>query len=370
MLTVHLRINDAATGKPTPVRLRVSGPDGTYFAPLGHAAEFACGRNEDVGGNLSRRPRPVRVHRRVVRDQTTGRGAAAGAGDEGPGVRAARRDGGPRPREDGAAVRGDALVRPAGRRLVSRRHPGPLPHPALGRPGSRRGGRLRRQPAGVRQPFPSLDGTIYPSYPNLTAFSGQQPALQTDAALVAVNTLNVHPVLGSVGLLHSHRAIYPLTFGGGDDTDDWSVSDWCDQCHRKNGLTVWTDPFNPGGGEALVGADTREDRRDRVRRPPAKAPALAALVSAAERRVPRPAGRRQRQGLERRPPRHAADVRPAEARGAAHLLRMDRGGPGRTVLRHQRPAPPLRRRRHKARGRRSTCPNRERRSGSGRPPAV
>ena len=52
MLTVHLRINDAATGKPTPARLRVLGPDGTYYAPFGRVAEFAWGRNEDVGGNL------------------------------------------------------------------------------------------------------------------------------------------------------------------------------------------------------------------------------------------------------------------------------------------------------------------------------
>ena len=26
---VHVRVNDAATGQPTPVRLRVIGPDGT-----------------------------------------------------------------------------------------------------------------------------------------------------------------------------------------------------------------------------------------------------------------------------------------------------------------------------------------------------
>src|SRR5262245_19332181 len=52
MLTVHLRINDAATGKPTPVRFRVSGVDGTAFPPLGRAAEFPVGRSEDVGGHL------------------------------------------------------------------------------------------------------------------------------------------------------------------------------------------------------------------------------------------------------------------------------------------------------------------------------
>src|SRR5207237_291298 len=40
--------------------------------------------------------------------------------------------------------------------------------------------------------------------------------------------------------------------------DDWSVCDWCDQCHRKGGLVVWVDAFEPAGGlvggEALVAA--------------------------------------------------------------------------------------------------------------------
>src|SRR4051794_16876157 len=53
MLTVHLRINDAATGKPTPVRVRVTGPDGTHFAPLGRFVEIPLGRNEVVGGQLA-----------------------------------------------------------------------------------------------------------------------------------------------------------------------------------------------------------------------------------------------------------------------------------------------------------------------------
>ena len=38
----------------------------------------------------------------------------------------------------------------------------------------------------------------------------------------------------------------------------WSMCDWCDQCHRKKGLTVWVDPFQPSsgilGGESLVAA--------------------------------------------------------------------------------------------------------------------
>jgi hypothetical protein len=251
MLTIHLRINDAATGKPTPVRLRVSGPDGTYHAPLGHATEFACGRNEDVGGNLRvGRERfayidgscEIRLPAGVpLRVQAT-KGPEYEPLDEtvvlGPGKMALR----------------FALTRRSDLRADGW-HPGDTRAHFL----SPYSAALEAAAEDVSvvnllacaQSFPSLDGTLYPSYPNLTAFSGQQPALQTHAALVAVNTLNVHPVLGSVGQLHSHRTIYPLTFGG-DDTDDWSVSDWCDQCHRKNGLTVWTDPFNPGGGEALV----------------------------------------------------------------------------------------------------------------------
>ena len=49
---VHLRINDAATGKPTPVRLRITDTNGTYYAPYGRLTEFATGISQDVGGNI------------------------------------------------------------------------------------------------------------------------------------------------------------------------------------------------------------------------------------------------------------------------------------------------------------------------------
>src|SRR5438477_841183 len=49
---IHVRVNDAATGQPTPVRIRFTNPAGEYFAPLGRLTEFATGDNEDVGGNL------------------------------------------------------------------------------------------------------------------------------------------------------------------------------------------------------------------------------------------------------------------------------------------------------------------------------
>jgi hypothetical protein len=74
----------------------------------------------------------------------------------------------------------------------------------------------------------------------LLAFSGTQPALP-GASCVVVNTLNTHPVLGTVALLNCHRVVHPLRFGSPDGLDDWSVVAWCDQCHRKKGLVVWPD---------------------------------------------------------------------------------------------------------------------------------
>ena len=62
---------------------------------------------------------------------------------------------------------------------------------------------------------------MYRTIPNMTAFSGQQPALEN----VFVNTFNYHPAPGRLGLLNCHRAVYPLTFGHMDETDDWSLSE-------------------------------------------------------------------------------------------------------------------------------------------------
>jgi hypothetical protein len=103
-----------------------------------------------------------------------------------------------------------------------------------------------------------LEGAV--TAPDLLTFSGRVPAIAGPHCMVVVNTLNVHPVLGCLGLLHCHRVVYPLRFGAPDYTDDWSLGDWCDQCHRKAGLVVWTHPNEPvtganqssTGGEALA----------------------------------------------------------------------------------------------------------------------
>ena len=52
MLTVHVRISDAATGKPTPVRLRLVDAGGVCRMPFGRQAEFALGPGEEVGGQV------------------------------------------------------------------------------------------------------------------------------------------------------------------------------------------------------------------------------------------------------------------------------------------------------------------------------
>lgn len=253
-LNVHVRVTDGETGRPTPVRIRIAGPDASYLPPLGRALDFPVGRNEDVGGHVylngkryvyidggAEFPLPTGVPLDVeitkgpayapVRETVT-------LGDGQMTLRYAVRRwrGGPWAELTAADSRCHFLT----------------PHSA----------RLEAAAEGLDlvnllatvQDYPSTDGHMYRVIPNATAFSGQAPAAEG----VYVNTFNVHPALGRLGLLNSHRAVLPLTFGHADETDDWSLSDWCDQCHRKGGLVVWCSAYRPTsglpGGEALVNA--------------------------------------------------------------------------------------------------------------------
>lgn len=253
MLTVHLRVNDAATGKPTPVRLRVSGPVGTAYPLLGRFTDFPTGRNEAVGGHLLLNKEAwwyvdgsceVRLPAGVPLRVRATKGPEYAPLDEavtlGPGqmaLRFAMNRSNPRPE---GWMSGD-----------SRCHFLP-PHAALLEAAAEDLDVVNL--LACVQEYPSIrDGTAYPTAPQLDAFSGQRPALDADGRMVVVNTLNAHPALGKVGLLNSHRPVFPLAFGG-DEWDDWSVGDWCDQCHRKGGLAVWVDAFRPAGG--LVGGET------------------------------------------------------------------------------------------------------------------
>ncbi|MFO0841266.1 MAG: hypothetical protein U0797_02560 [Gemmataceae bacterium] len=230
MQTVHVRVLDRDTNKPTPVRIRFTDAKGTYFAPLGRLVEFPTGPGEEVGGQ-------VRV------------GGRAWAYIDGacevhlpPGQITVEICKGveytPILREVTLAAGQLALRFAIDHWIDPRRggwHAGDMrahelsPHAALVE-GAGEGLAvvqvLARERPGVLR--------------NLLAFSGTEAALRSAECLVVVNTLNEHPTLGTVGLLDSHRPVYPLRFGE-PGPDEWSVTDWCDQCHRKRGLVVWPD---------------------------------------------------------------------------------------------------------------------------------
>jgi len=262
---VHVRVTDAATGKPTPCRVRFADAEGKYYAPYGRLTEFATGPGNDVGGNLQ--AHELDADGRIVRKNF------------------AYIDGGceialPPGRIDVAICKGpeftpiqDSINLLAGKlalRFELRRWsdirqqrwiPGDSgchflsPHAAL------------LDGAGEDLSIVNLlvcgkaikdeqgwfdDPATQWSYPNMLAFSGQQPAVSHQDCMVVVNTLNTHPTLGWLALLNCHRVVFPLGFGRRRteaDFDDWTLADWCDQCHRKRGLVVWANANQPKCGE-------------------------------------------------------------------------------------------------------------------------
>jgi hypothetical protein len=236
--TVHVRVNDAATGQPTPVLIRFTGPDGTDYAPFGRLTGFATGRGEDVGGHDLRGSQrsyyidgtceirlpvgPVRVIVLKGPEYTP----LCQQVSVGPGMMTLR-----------LSIERWADLRQEGWFAGDPQAFFLSPHAAL------------LEAAAEDLTVVNLlachevqDGRP-PSLPNLLAFSGQRPALEMPGHMVVVNTLNEHPVLGRLALLNSHRVVYPLRFGGPDGCDDWTLADWCDQCHRKGGLVVSADFF-------------------------------------------------------------------------------------------------------------------------------
>jgi hypothetical protein len=254
MLTVHVRVNDARSQKPTAVRLRITDGQGTYFAPLGRLTEFATARGVDVGGQVQlgyerfayidgicevrlpagtlhvevhKGPEYVPLRREVVL---------------GPGQIALR-----------LAIERWTDWRARGWYAGDSRAHDMTPHAAL-LEGQAEDLAVVNLLARQRPSEPGRPGALS----NILAFSGTQPALQGTECQVVVNTWNRHPILGTVSLLNCHRAVYPLWSGRPEQGDDWSVADWCDQCHRKRGLVVWSDgrrlSEEEPQGEALAAA--------------------------------------------------------------------------------------------------------------------
>ena len=239
MQQVHLRINDAATGQPTPVRLRITDAAGTYYAPFGRLTEFATGVNQDVGGN-------VQI------------GAKKWAYIDGaceillpPGSLHIEITKGPEYKpidEEITLLAGKMSLRFTIERWSDVRKQGwysgdtrvhfMSPDAALleGQAEDVAVVNLLVKETTIKDSF----GKAQPTIPNILSFSGQSFARQTAGCGVAVNTQNVHPQLGSLGLLHCHRVVYPLI----GESGDWTLADWCGQCHRKKGLVVWIDSLH------------------------------------------------------------------------------------------------------------------------------
>lgn len=237
MLTVHVRINDAATGKATPCRVRFLDADGNAHVPFGRLSDFATGPGEDLGGNLQ-----LGSERWSYIDGACEVRLPAAAitieARKGPEYSPLRRTVTLGP--------GQISLRLNLERWTDLRaegwHAGDTRSHFLSPPAALLEGAA--EDLGVvnvlAQEVTGREGKPT-AMADLLAFSGDKPALESAGHLVAVNTLNAHSVLGTVSLLHSHRPVFPLRFGMPGGLDDWSVADWCDQCHRKKGLVVWTD---------------------------------------------------------------------------------------------------------------------------------
>jgi hypothetical protein len=237
MLTVHVRVNDESTGKPIPARLRLRDDAGAHYPPLGRLADFTTAPGVDVGGQVQ-----LGHERFAFIGGTCEARLPAGALN----VEATHGF-----EYVPLVTRVNLAAGKMSLRLSLQRwadwskdgwYSGDVrahdlsPHDAA-LEGAAEGLAVVQLLARERPPSDDRPGAVS----NLAAFSGTAPALSAHGCLVAVNTLNSHPVLGTVSLLNSHRPVFPLRFGAPGQPDHWSVADWCDQCHRKAGLVVWPD---------------------------------------------------------------------------------------------------------------------------------
>jgi hypothetical protein len=254
-ITVHLRVNDFATGKPTPVRLRIAGAGSQFLAPFGQFADFPIGRNEAVGGHVY-----LGGKKFVYIDGSCEMRLPAGIPLEveiskGPKYEPIRQTVTLGPGQMALRFVINQWTTPGNYISADSRCHFLTPHDAAFEAGCEDLDLV--QLLAVEQGHVSEDGHRYHTVPNMMAFSGQQLLLEENGRAIAVNTFNTHPALGRLGLLNCHRPVFPLSFGG-DFSDDWSLNDWCSQCHRKGGLTIWCDAYRPeaglAGGEALVAA--------------------------------------------------------------------------------------------------------------------
>lgn len=259
--TVHVRINDAATGQPTPVRIRLTGSDQTYFAPFGRLTVVPTGPGEAVGGNLVLgREQNQFAYIDGSCEVNLPANPITLEVSKGPEYRPLR--------QTVALGPGKIALRLAIERWIDLRQQqwfsGDVqahfltPHAAL-LEGAAEDLAVVHLLA-LEWLLPGRHPPVW-TIPNILDFSGQEPLVQRPGHLVVVNTLNQGGLLGNLSLLHCHRIVFPLSTGCcANPVCSWTLDAWCDQCHRKGGLTVWTqfghsssgDPEQGFAGEALA----------------------------------------------------------------------------------------------------------------------
>jgi hypothetical protein len=243
--TVHVRVNDAATGQPTPCRIRFTDADGKYYAPFGRSTEFSRSVGIEVGGSVW-----IGDEAHAYIDGTCEIQLPPGrlhvAISKGPEYWPLQ--------TEVVLAPGKLALRFEIERWINLRAQGwysgdaqcnePAPHAAL----------LEAAAEDVavvnlltheQWDDDARGPPKYRAFPNLLAFSGQQPALSSPGHMVVVNSWNWHPVLGELVLLNCHRVVYPLRFGSPAGFDTWTLADWCDQCHRKSGLVIGSSWYAP-----------------------------------------------------------------------------------------------------------------------------
>lgn len=236
MQVVHLRVNDAATGQPTPVRLRITTPEGEYLPPLGRAKTILMAEGQAVGGSVLLEGRQfayidgsceIRLPAGLLHVEIS-------KGCEYVPI-------------DTEVVRktGQIALRLTIERQVDLTkagwycgdtHAHFLTPTAAWLEGAAEGLHVVNVLAS--------DAAL----PGLLEFSDQRAALERDGTIVTVGTQNRGGILGDLSLLNSHRIIFPLRLGE-EGFENYTLTDWCQQCHRKGGLVV--RPSFPNGDAAL-----------------------------------------------------------------------------------------------------------------------
>jgi hypothetical protein len=238
--TVHVRVNDAATGQPTPVRIQFTDEKGTYYAPFGRFREFATLPGLEVGGSvLLNGQRYAYIDGSCEIQLPSGRIFIQV--HKGPEYESLS--------EEVLLSPGKMAIRLEIKRWSDLRTEGWFsgdsnvafitPHAALLEAAAEDVAVVNLLVMQVESKEQPWNVDKFWSLPNLFAFSGQHPALERPECMVVVNTYNYHPSLSGLTLLNCHRVVYPLWFGEPIDLDNWALENWCDQCHRKGGLVIW-----------------------------------------------------------------------------------------------------------------------------------